>query len=172
MGNARIHSMTHITAASITYITTQVWMNRCTFKQTDIHVSQVRFALSSTMVFSWTNTVTDSEHFYNSVLDYFEDIDEQQEVQELLIWWNRYAQLLVCNCLNVFKLTILCGCRQIFPSHSSTQSASTKDSAHAIMKEKQALQKQAQALWFRALWNMYLEFLICWEECFVIFWHI
>ena len=87
----------------------------------------------------------DSEHFYNSVLDYFEDVDEQQEVQELLIWWNRHAQLLVYNYF-VFTLTILYGCRQIFPGYSSTQRAPAKDSARAIMKEKRALQKQAQAL--------------------------
>jgi hypothetical protein len=105
----------------------------------------VRFALSSAAVFSRTDTVTDSERFYNSVLDYFEDVDEQQEVQELLIWWNRYIQLLIYNYF-VFELTILCGCRQIFPGYSSTQRAPAKDSALAIMKEKRALQKQAQAL--------------------------
>ena len=40
-------------------------------------------------MFSRTDTVTDSERFYSSVLDYFEDVDEQDEVRELLIWWNR-----------------------------------------------------------------------------------
>lgn len=108
----------------------------------------MRFALSSAAVFSRTDTVTDSERFYNSVLDYFEDADEQREVQELLIWWNRYAQLLVYNYF-VFKLTILHGCSQIFPSYSSTQRAPAKDSVRAIMKEKralQALQQQTQEL--------------------------
>jgi hypothetical protein len=54
---------------------------------------QVRFALSSSPVFSRTDTVTDSERFYNSVLDLFEDVEEQQEVDQLLSWWNRYALL-------------------------------------------------------------------------------
>jgi hypothetical protein len=115
------------------------------FNQTEIHVSQVRFALSSAAVFSRTDTVTDSERFYNSVLDYFEDVDEQQEVRELLIWWNRYAQLLVYYYF-VFRLTVLRGCRQIFPGYSSAQRAPAKNSARAIMKEKRALQKQAQTL--------------------------
>jgi hypothetical protein len=33
--------------------------------------------------------VTDSERFYNSVLELLEDDDEKEEVQELMIWWNR-----------------------------------------------------------------------------------
>lgn len=31
----------------------------------------------------------DSERFYNSVLEYFEDVDEQEGIAELLVWWNR-----------------------------------------------------------------------------------
>lgn len=50
---------------------------------------QVRFALSSSPVFSRTDTVTDSERFYGSVLDLFDDADEKQEVNELILWWNR-----------------------------------------------------------------------------------
>jgi len=50
---------------------------------------QVRFALSLSAVFSRTDTVTDSERFYDTVLDLFEDVEEQQEVNDLLMWWNR-----------------------------------------------------------------------------------
>jgi hypothetical protein len=50
---------------------------------------QVRFALSSSPVFSRTDTVTDSERFYNTVLDLFDDVEEREEVNELLVWWNR-----------------------------------------------------------------------------------
>jgi hypothetical protein len=50
---------------------------------------QVRFGLSSTAVFSRTDTVTDSERFYNSVLDLFDDVDEQEEVKDLTVWWNQ-----------------------------------------------------------------------------------
>jgi hypothetical protein len=42
-------------------------------------------------VFSRTDKISDSERFYNSVLDLLEDIDEQEEVRDLLVWWNRYG---------------------------------------------------------------------------------
>ena len=41
------------------------------------------------MVFSYTNTTTDLECFYDSVMDIFED-PEQHEVNDLLVWWNQY----------------------------------------------------------------------------------
>jgi hypothetical protein len=57
-------------------------------------LSQVRFALTSSPVFSRTDTATDSEHFYNSILDLFNNTDEQDEVNDLIAWWNRYLWLL------------------------------------------------------------------------------
>jgi hypothetical protein len=33
--------------------------------------------------------MTDSETFYSSILELFEDADEKEEVTELLTWWNR-----------------------------------------------------------------------------------
>lgn len=42
-------------------------------------------------MFSKTDTVTDSETFYNSILDFLEESDEQEEVNHLLTWWNRYV---------------------------------------------------------------------------------
>ena len=54
-----------------------------------IHVSQVRFALSSSPTFVRLDTVSDSERFYNTVLDLLEDIEEIEEVNKLLNWWNR-----------------------------------------------------------------------------------
>lgn len=52
---------------------------------------QARFALCSLAVFSRTDLVTDSERFYDSVIEYFEDPDEKDEVEQLLAWWNRYV---------------------------------------------------------------------------------
>jgi hypothetical protein len=40
-------------------------------------------------VFSRTDNVTDSERFYNSLLEILEDPAEQKEVSVLLAWWNR-----------------------------------------------------------------------------------
>ena len=50
--------------------------------------------LSSLPVFSRTDTVTDSEKFYNLILDLFEDTEEKEEVDNLLMWWNRYVLIL------------------------------------------------------------------------------
>ncbi|GBE89789.1 hypothetical protein SCP_1701140 [Sparassis crispa] len=101
-GNARIHGMTKVTPASIGYVATQV-----------------RFALSSSPVFSRTDTATDSERFYNSILDLFEDVDEQEEVNELLLWWNR----------------------QVFPNSSTARRPVSKNSALAKIRERRAALK-------------------------------
>jgi hypothetical protein len=50
---------------------------------------KARFALTSAQVFSRTDHVTDSERFYNSILELLEDPDERDEVDQLLTWWNR-----------------------------------------------------------------------------------
>ncbi|KAF8223950.1 hypothetical protein L208DRAFT_1314209, partial [Tricholoma matsutake] len=100
--NAHIHRMTQVTMASITYIATQV-----------------RFALSSSVTFTQSDTITDSECFYNSILQFLEDADENNEVDALLIWWNH----------------------QIFPTYSSARRPVTKNSALAKLKEKRAALK-------------------------------
>ena len=45
----------------------------------------------STQTFSRMDLVTDSERFYNSVLELLEDPDEKDEVDQLMGWWNRYV---------------------------------------------------------------------------------
>jgi hypothetical protein len=92
---------------------------------------QVRFALSSTPVFSRTDTVTDSERFYNSVLDLLDDIEEREEVNDLLVWWNR------CVIIYLFQiyLRLTSQCSQIFPNCSVAR-RSIKNSALARIKEK------------------------------------
>jgi hypothetical protein len=49
-------------------------------------------------VFSRTDTTTDSETFYTSILDLLEDDDEKEEVKELLTWWNRQADVCSHKC--------------------------------------------------------------------------
>ncbi|KAG1848336.1 hypothetical protein DFJ58DRAFT_717101 [Suillus subalutaceus] len=61
-GNARLHGMNSVTIAS----------------------------LASSSMFSRTDTTTDSETFYHSLLDLLEDPEEYKEIDELLTWWNRY----------------------------------------------------------------------------------
>ncbi|KAG1805831.1 uncharacterized protein BJ212DRAFT_1449518 [Suillus subaureus] len=89
-GNAQLHGMSSVTIASMAYIATQV-----------------QFALSSSLVFSQTDTTTDLETFYHSLLDLFEDPNESTEVNELLMWWNR----------------------QVFPTSSATKRPISANSA-------------------------------------------
>ncbi|KAH6886091.1 hypothetical protein BKA70DRAFT_1123289, partial [Coprinopsis sp. MPI-PUGE-AT-0042] len=102
-GNARIHGMTSVTRALLAYISTQV-----------------RFALTSMSIFSCADTETDSETFYNSVLDLLEDPEEQEEVRDLLSWWNK----------------------RVFPSFSNAKQALPANSAFAKIKDRRARLKQ------------------------------
>lgn len=86
--------MTHVTRASIAYIATQVCHCLChpapaSGSLTCCGQCQVRFGLSSASVFSRTDTETDSETFYTTVLELLEEPEEQDEVKELLAWWNQ-----------------------------------------------------------------------------------
>ncbi|KAJ2929068.1 hypothetical protein H1R20_g8025, partial [Candolleomyces eurysporus] len=51
--------------------------------------TQLRFALCSASTFSRTDRVTDSEYFYNLIVELLEDPEEREEADELLRWWNR-----------------------------------------------------------------------------------
>ena len=50
--------------------------------------NQLCFTLSSSLVFCRSDTMTDSEQFYESVLDFLDDPKEKEEVGDLLNWWN------------------------------------------------------------------------------------
>ncbi|KAG1867317.1 hypothetical protein F4604DRAFT_1881629 [Suillus subluteus] len=89
-GNAYMHGMKSVTKGSLAYI-----------------AMQIRFSLSSSSVFSRTDTVMDSENFYHSILDLLEDPDEIEEVADLMTWWT---------------------CR-VFPNSSSLQHSISKNSA-------------------------------------------
>ncbi|KAG1894632.1 uncharacterized protein F5891DRAFT_1130893 [Suillus fuscotomentosus] len=103
-GNARLHGMNSVTIASLAYIATQV-----------------RFALSSSSVFSRTDTTTDSETFYHSLLDLLEDPEEYKEIDELLTWWNR----------------------QVFPTSSAAKRPISANSALSKIRQKRMALKQA-----------------------------
>ncbi|KAJ3540193.1 hypothetical protein NMY22_g4405 [Coprinellus aureogranulatus] len=106
-GNARIHGMSNVTSASLAYTFTQV-----------------RFALSSAGVFSRTDSETDSETFYTSVLDLLEDPLEQDEVRPLLLWWNQ----------------------RVFPSFSMARRLAPTASALAKIKERRQALMATSAL--------------------------
>ncbi|KAI0312970.1 hypothetical protein OF83DRAFT_1066352, partial [Amylostereum chailletii] len=50
---------------------------------------QVHFCLSSASVFSQNDKITDSERFYNSLLNHLDDPAEQKQVSKLMKWWDR-----------------------------------------------------------------------------------
>ena len=102
-GNARIHGMTRTTTASLAYIATQVCFCRG-FISLQLTIWQLRFALTSSSVFCRTDTSTDSERFYESVLDFLDHPDEQNEVRDLLNWWNWWV---ICGLfLDSFELIL------------------------------------------------------------------
>ncbi|KJA21687.1 hypothetical protein HYPSUDRAFT_140274 [Hypholoma sublateritium FD-334 SS-4] len=103
-GNARIHGMTQVTRASIAYTATQA-----------------RFALCASSMFNRNDTVTDSERFYNSILEILEHPDETVEVERLLTWWNRL----------------------VFPNYAAQTRPVSKNSALARIKAKREASKQA-----------------------------
>ncbi|TDL18751.1 hypothetical protein BD410DRAFT_842620 [Rickenella mellea] len=105
-GNARLHGMTQVTKASLAYIATQL-----------------RFSLTSASVFCRTDTATDSERFYESILDFLDDPEESEEVDALLQWWNV----------------------QVFPSHVKQGREVTKQSALARLKERRAVKLAQRA---------------------------
>lgn len=104
-----------------------------------IFLLKVRFALSSSAVFSRTDTTTDSERFYDSVIEIFEDPDERLEVNDLLIWWNRYDYWSV-DCELLWRSWT---CRVIFPQYSSAKRPPPKNSALSKIREYRARKKTA-----------------------------
>ncbi|TEB36975.1 hypothetical protein FA13DRAFT_1622502, partial [Coprinellus micaceus] len=98
--NARIHGMTSVTIPSIAYIATQV-----------------RFALSSGSTFSRTDRATNSEYFYELLIEVLEDPEEYVEVSDLIRWWNH----------------------QIFPSYQIHHRAVHRDSVATKIKERRRL---------------------------------
>jgi hypothetical protein len=124
--------MTRTTTASLAYIATQVYFRPSSFSLR-LTTWQLRFALSSSSVFCRTDTSTDSERFYESVLDFFDHPDEQNEVRDLLNWWNWWVLVPVVGFLRIDTLTLD---SQVFPSYVSREHTITGTSALARLKEK------------------------------------
>jgi hypothetical protein len=141
-GNARIHGMTRVTRASLAYIATQVPFLSLLYIPMLIpcHV-QVRFSLSSTAAFSRADTITDSQRFYNSVFDIFNDVEESDEVNELISWWNRYELIIII--WNTSEH--LDESRQIFPHYCENPRPLNKTSALVRIKAKRAALRSTQA---------------------------
>ncbi|KAF8833417.1 hypothetical protein BDN67DRAFT_917060, partial [Paxillus ammoniavirescens] len=105
-GNTGIHGMRSVTKASVAYVATQV-----------------QFALTSAQVFFHTDLVTDSERFYESILELLDDPQEKGEVDQLLTWWNR----------------------QVFPLYSDIERLPSKNSTLARICQKQIEYRERDA---------------------------
>lgn len=101
---------------------------------------KARFALSSSNVFSRTDTTTDSERFYNSLLELLEDPEEVVEVNALIIWWNRWVYLLLCLDTSQTADSFF---SQVFPNYTANSRPVSKNSALAKIKAKRAAIKEA-----------------------------
>jgi hypothetical protein len=93
-------------------------------------------------VFSRNDRQADSERFYNSILDFLEDEDEEKEVIELLGWWNRYFP---SPNDGRTVLTFLVFFSQVFPAQYQCGARSLPDSS-ALAKLKQQRHRKRQAL--------------------------
>ena len=91
---------------------------------------QARFALTSAQVFSCTDLITNSEHFYTSILNLLDDTDKKDEVDQLLMWWNRYV--FIVNVVPV-QMTVF---RQIFPLYADREWVPSKNSTIAQIRQK------------------------------------
>jgi hypothetical protein len=97
--------------------------------------------MTSVAAFCRSDSETDSETFYTSCLELFEDPEEQDEVQELLTWWNRFVPF--------HHIPLISGINsqrsQIFPSFSNPQKSIPANSAYARIKERRAALKALAA---------------------------
>jgi hypothetical protein len=71
----------------------------------------------------------------------FKDVQEKKEVEDLLVWWNRFVifipWLLIPNYIFI---------SQVFPTYSTAQPSISKNSTLARIKEKRRQQAAAAEL--------------------------
>lgn len=98
-------------------------------------ILKVRFALCSSSTFSRTDSATDSETFYNSILDLLRDVQEKEEVQDLLNWWNRWAASILWFIYSCAVLTVFAH-RKIFPHTFTDTKVPIEGSALCRIRER------------------------------------
>jgi hypothetical protein len=83
-------------------------------------------------VFCRSDTLTDSERFYVTVLEFLNDPEENGEVDGLLNWWNWYE---------IYHWYICCAAdivpdSQVFPSHVKRTGGVNKGGALASLRRR------------------------------------
>lgn len=82
-------------------------------------------------MFARSNCVTDSERFYNTIMDLFLEVRELGEINQLIAWWNVYVEYfysVVCNPSHRF--------RQIFPGAMSQDDSIAEDAPLAMIRKR------------------------------------
>ena len=115
-----------------------------------LNIPQTHFALTFAQVFSCTDLVTNSEHFYSSIMELLEDLDEKDEVDQLLAWWNR-------QCFRpVWEIFTDLYARQIFPLYTKTGWLLSKESTLTHIWQKCLEHKEGAATaWFTGSYISY-----------------
>jgi len=88
------------------------------------------FLLYAGLLFSCTDHVTDSERFYNSILELLEDLEERDEVDQLMAWWNRYVVYYL------WESMLMNICRQVFPLYTEVEQLPSQNSVLARIRQK------------------------------------
>jgi hypothetical protein len=83
-------------------------------------------------VFCRSDTLTDSERFYVSALEFLDDPEEKAEVDDLVNWWNWYD---IVYCWHIYYVADLCD-SQVFPSHVKRTQGVTKGGALASLRNR------------------------------------
>lgn len=88
-------------------------------------------------MFCRSDTLTDSERFYVTVLEFLDDPEEKAEVDDLLNWWNWYD---VISLIYIYCAADVACDSQVFPSHVKRTGGVTKGGALASLRaRRQAL---------------------------------
>ena len=73
--------------------------------------------LGSAISFSRKDAVSDSEKFYVTVYEFLTNEFEQQNVGELLQWWDKYVSVVSRCAICLLFLHRVVYSRQVFPNH-------------------------------------------------------
>lgn len=97
-------------------------------------------------MFSRTDTVTNSETFYHSLLDLLEDPDEHGEVTGLLLWWNRYFAYFL-KCSNIYRNLV-----RYFPLHLLQKDVSKPTVLSLKFAKREPLKKMQMEVLLNVFW--------------------
>ena len=133
--NARLHGMTKINPASLAYIATQVFLqHHCLEIKLTVAAIKHRYSLYYQQHLSSWEQIQKLTQDGFILLEFFEDPEEQEDINQLLLLWNQYTTLFPWWLSQQWLMNF----RLVFPAHSSSKALIMKDSALAQLKWKRA----------------------------------